>query len=165
MGANLKISVRTPADLERLGGYLHDAVFKTESVVWSQNESEASMRFWREADEIPSRPLFRLLPFVHTRRFRRAECVVQWRSVRQLVSRERDRLDYHCVTEIQTSMVEGVQKIEFVTESAMDLYLLVDELDAECRDTGEVTENQFGLTTLALRRFPRTKPAGADRTA
>ena len=165
MTANLTISVRTPDDLEHLGDCLHDAVFEAQSVIWSQDEREVRMRFWREAGETPSRALSWLLPFVRWRRFRRVECVVRWWSVRQLVSRERDRLDYHCVTEVRGSTVDGVQKIEFVTEGTMDLYLVVDELDGECHDTGEVTENQFGFGTLALGWLPRTKRTRTNRTA
>lgn len=159
MTENVILHIGTTSELERLADYLHDAVFKAEDVVWSRSEGEVSIRFWREGDELPSRRVFSLLPFVHTRRFQRAECIVQWRNVRQLICQARDRLNYHCLTDVRTSVVDAVHKIEFLTEGAMELYLLADDVDGRCYDTGEVTENQFGFTTIGLGKYPRPKHA------
>lgn len=163
MTSILSIDIRTPNDIDILAAYLHDAVFRADEVKLLPSQHEVTMRFWRETTEIASRSLFPLLPFVYTRRFRRAECVLSWRNVRQFVCRERDPLDYHCVTSVRADLADGVQKIEFVTEGALDLQLVVGELDAECRDTGKVTENQFGFKTLTLRRFPRAKSRGREK--
>jgi hypothetical protein len=146
----------------RLSDLLHDAVFRAAEVNWNHVEREVGMRFWREADELPSSPLSSLLPFVRARRFRRVECIVVWRSVHELVCSERDHLDYHCITGVRVSVTGKRQKIEFVTEGAMELYVLADEINGEYRDTGRVTEDQFGFRTLTLRWRPNTEAHSTD---
>jgi len=149
MNDNCTITIRNASNISQLADAVHDAVFRVEDVLWDSGRNMFQLTMWRECEEIPSKPLLRIIPFIHKKRFRRVRCIMTWQGVVEASVRESSSIDHHCLTGITYSLLQnGFHSIRFQTEGAIELHLVANEFYCTCEDTGEFTDEQFGFVTL-----------------
>ena len=150
MNTGSHMEVQDVGDLSVLGAHLHDAVFGRTDLDWDRDKRVVTLHLWREGSEMKSKRLIRFLPFITSRRFKRVRCALRLYDVTDVIVSEKAALDHHCVTGFAHAFVDGRHRITVGTAGTMALCIVVEQLAGECKDTGDVTEEQFGFTTLGF---------------
>ena len=146
----LHMIVKSGSELAELSDALHDAVFLRDDVRWDAEQGVLELYLWRECEELRSEPVVWFLPFIRRRRFRRARCLLSCSNLIEADVAESDEIGHHSLVAIRHRIVHGLHQLTFESEGAITISCTGNQLEIECADTGEFSDQQFGYLTLGL---------------
>ena len=144
MAEKLSLNIQDENGLEIASNILHDAVFREQDLQFDPEAKKFTLSLWREVTEV-KRTTRVWLVFKKTK-YLRAACTLTIFDVKSDDIRVRDKLRYYSVFKM-TYNTDG-QLIHFETEGTIGITLHVEKLAGRMADTGEITWEQFGYSTI-----------------